>query len=194
MDALVEPIAFRDLSGPSESELAALLDAGDRMAKPKRNRAMLLMLATLGVRRRAVAELGVADVVWRGGCAIACWTIWKGRGNQKRRMDLGPAASQAMTAWLAQRGDRAGRVFGLSGGGLGNWLAKCKREAGVTGRCNPHAFRHSAGTRAYGLTGDIMAVKELLGHTSVRTTQVYVDAVEGTQRKVSELLEKGLLD
>lgn len=100
--------------------------------------------------------------------------VRRGKGNKLRRIPTHPIL------WRAVAGLPPGRVTQLSPAQVsanGNWRLH-KLAPGAT----MHALRHWFGTEAYNRSLDILAVKELMGHASVATTQVYVRVADGQRR------------
>jgi len=117
--------------------------------RPRRDRAILLMLATTGARLSEVADLKVSDVSSR----LDTFTVM-GKGGKERVLPLLPEAADALRAyltlerprspysastalWLAYRGD-------MSSNGLAQMVAARGYEAGVKRRVHPHELRHRA--------------------------------------------------
>lgn len=115
-----------------------------------------------------------------------------GKGNKTRLVPLGARAREALEAWLRQgrpqfaRHGRAHEVFlsrrGTPLGRAAAWrrVTAAAARAGIRGRVYPHALRHSFATHLLQGGADLRAVQELLGHASIRTTEIYthVDADE----------------
>jgi integrase/recombinase XerD len=114
-----------------------------------------------------------------------------GKGSKERIVPLGDHAMRALVAWLApggrdgleparwrRRGDAEAVFLGARGGRLtrqGAWdvLRRHGERLGLSDRLSPHVLRHSCATHMVDHGADVRVVQELLGHASVRTTQVY---------------------
>jgi len=123
---------------------------------------MVLLAAYMGLRRAEVAAVHSGDLGEHG------LTV-RGKGGRVRVVPVHPQAA----AWLA---DVDGWAFPGRAGGhvapdvVGRHLSRLLGP-GWTG----HTLRHRFATRAYGATGDVLALRDVLGHASVATTQRYVD-------------------
>jgi integrase/recombinase XerC len=82
------------------------------------------------------------------------------------RYALGPARDEP-AVFVSRRGRR------LSGSDVRRRLNKWVREAALAGRISPHTLRHSFATHLLEGGADLRAIQELLGHSSVSTTQIY---------------------
>jgi len=182
-----KPLPYRDLSGPTEADVRALLVVADG----PRDRALVLLLATTGLRRAAVARLGVADLVREDGQVVAVLAAEKGRQEQAVRFGVGPVCGKELAKAAGTVGPTA-PLFGLSYSGIGKRLKGLARKAGVSCRANPHAFRHTAITNCYELTHDPVAVQRFAGHKNVNTTMVYVDHAERRAAGLAGRLESRL--
>jgi len=163
-------------------------EIGRLLAAPKpgragglRDRAILELMYSSGVRVRELVSLDDGDLDLRGGTIRV-----RGKGRRERLGIVGSHAREAIQAWLATRprpavpSARGGRPlftnrFGgrLSVRGVGRLLEKHLAEAGLAGRATPHTLRHSFATHLLDAGADIRSVQELLGHRSLVTTQIY---------------------
>lgn len=178
--------AYRDTRGPGPNGYRALLDVAGRQRpyKAARDRALLRLLYDLALRRGEVVGLDLADVDLDGGTVAI---VGKG-SREKERRTLPMPTSNALRAWLDERGpepgplfvnvDRAGKGQGndkrLTGAGLYALVQGLGNKAGIVAR--PHGLRHAAITEALELTGgNVRAVAKFSRHADLRTLGYYDD-------------------
>lgn len=163
-------------------EVFRLLEAPDpATALGRRDRALLELLYATGSRVSEATGLDLSDIDLEDGTALVT-----GKGSRQRLVPLGRHAREAIEAYLPDRLAlrRAGRDSGallLSARGrrltrqaIWQIVKKAARRAGVPGDAvSPHVLRHSAATHMVEGGADLRTVQELLGHASIRTTQVY---------------------
>jgi integrase/recombinase XerD len=142
-----------------------------------RDRAILEFLYASGVRRAEVAALNLQDVDLDRRAARVI-----GKGDKQRVVLFNHAASDAMRAYLGLRPRTSDEAFfvGRRGKRLGSrqvWaIFKVFSDlSGVQTHASPHVMRHSFATHLYENGADIMTIKELLGHESLATTQIYTN-------------------
>lgn len=159
-----------------------------------RDRAMLELLYASGARAAELLGLDVDDLDGLdspGGGSV----ILRGKGGKERIVPLGRPACEAVGAYLvrarpslATRGGPAlfvnARGGRLSRQTLWNVVGAAARRAGLSQDISPHSFRHSFATHLLDGGADIRVVQELLGHSSVTTTQVYTLVTVDTLREV----------
>lgn len=145
-----------------------------------RNRAMVELLYATGVRVGELAGLDIDDLdPDRRTLRVL------GKGNKERTVPFGVPAAVAVDDWL--RRGRPAVVTAGSGPALflgvrGNRVDPRQIRAvvsdllhalGDTSATGPHALRHSAATHLLDGGADLRAVQEILGHSSLATTQIY---------------------
>ena len=90
-----------------------------------------------------------------------------------------PLSSQAMK-WLPERGDAPddGRVFDglIAEPNINKVLAKWTKAAGIAKKITYHTSRHTFATMMLTLGADLYTTSKLLGHSNVKTTQIYASA------------------
>ena len=140
-----------------------------------RDRAMLTMLLGLGLRRAELLGLRRRDVMERADGSMSIRYKPKGKAEDDRDIDAASAA--ALRAWLVERGDvdPDAPVFDLTPEGLRYVTMKYLG-------CAPHQVRHFAASELYAATGRPRDVQELLGHSRLATTQIYIDELQADNR------------
>ncbi|GAB3843745.1 tyrosine recombinase XerC [Nesterenkonia populi] len=107
-----------------------------------------------------------------------------GKGSKERTVPYGKPAAQALDRWLHARdqlvapASGAALFLGARGGRIDvrvvrRLVDQALENLGTTGARGPHAMRHSAATHLLDGGADLRAVQELLGHSSLQTTQIY---------------------
>lgn len=154
------------------------------------NRAMFELLYSSGLR---VSELSGLDVAWQdaraGAEASLGWleleagdVVVTGKGGKMRRVPVGAPARAALAAWLAVRppardGSAAlflsTRATRISPRVVQQRLKQHALRAGSPVHVHPHVLRHSFASHLLQSSGDLRAVQELLGHSSITSTQIY---------------------
>ena len=155
-----------------------------------RNRAMVELLYATGVRVGELAGLDVDDLdPDRRTLRVL------GKGNKERTVPYGVPAALAIDDWL--RRGRPAVVTSHSGPALflgvrGNRVdprqiravvSELLQALGDTSATGPHALRHSAATHLLDGGADLRAVQEILGHSSLATTQIYTHVSVDRLRK-----------
>ncbi|KOX12525.1 tyrosine recombinase XerD [Nocardiopsis sp. NRRL B-16309] len=163
---------------------------GDRAALlALRDRALLEVLYGTGARISEAVGLDVDDVSDAVAAERAVGLVrFRGKGGRERLVPLGSYARRALSAYLVRARPVLAASATRSGGGpalflnarggrltrQGGWavLGAVADRAGVEG-VSPHTLRHSFATHLLDGGADIRVVQELLGHSSVTTTQIY---------------------
>ena len=148
-----------------------------------RDRALLELLYATGARVSEATVLSVDDVRPDDMRDVITLT---GKGNKQRVVPLGTFARDAIEAYLVRgrpalsaKGDGSPHLFlGARGKPLSRQnafliLRAAAERAGITAVISPHTLRHSCATHLLRGGADIRVVQELLGHSSVATTQIY---------------------
>ncbi|MBG0562083.1 tyrosine recombinase XerC [Actinoplanes aureus] len=151
--------------------------AGDALAI--RDRAVLELLYASGVRVSELCDLNRADVDY-----VRQVVRVFGKGAKERTVPFGLPARRALDDWLrlgrpelAGRYSRDALFLGVKGGRLQatvvrRIVARAAQAAGLP-HTSPHDLRHSAATHLLDGGADLRAVQELLGHSSLSSTQIY---------------------
>ena len=172
-----------------EDDVARLLrtpaPAGRTDFQKYRDRAILEVLYASGIRRAEVASLDLSDVDLERRIMRVT-----GKGNKQRTVLINEAAADAMRAYLGYRPRTNDTAFfiGRRGERLGVraiWqiVRTIEQLSGLTIHATPHVMRHSFATHLLENGADLMTIKELLGHESLATTQIYTNVSVEHMRK-----------
>jgi integrase/recombinase XerC len=163
----------------------------------KRDRAILEMLYASGLRVSELTGLNLGDVDRK-----ELMLRVRGKGNKERIIPYGGKAEQALEAYeplrqemLRKAGGRGERqaVFlnhlgtRLTQRSVARIVKKYARLANVNWDLHPHSLRHAFATHLLADGADLRAIQELLGHSSLSTTQRYTHA---TIRQLLEVFDK----
>ena len=145
-----------------------------------RDRALLELLYATGARVSEAIGLDVDDLSHGDVLRL------RGKGSKERIVPVGSYARAAVDAYLtrvrpelAAKGRASARLFlGARGAPLSRqsaWLVirEAAERAQITAAVSPHTLRHSFATHLLQGGADVRVVQELLGHSSVATTQIY---------------------
>lgn len=146
-----------------------------------RDRAILETLYSAGLRVSELVGLDQENLENGDGTAVV-----KGKGKKERIALLGPPALQAVSDYLHARSkEKSAKVKSnpaiflnkngtrLTTRSVGRLLEKYIKVAGMDSRTTPHTLRHTFATHLLDAGADIRCVQELLGHSSLGTTQIY---------------------
>jgi len=158
-----------------------LLNAPDESPLGLRDRAILEVMYSAGLRVSELVSLNVEDIDLQAGTMRVI-----GKGNKQRLSPLGTRATTALSTWLEVKDGGYAVFTNYRGGRLSTrsvqkLVDKYTAKAGL-GKLTPHALRHSMATHMLDNGADIRSVQELLGHASITSTQVYTH-VAGTRQK-----------
>ncbi len=146
-----------------------------------RDIAILTLLWACGLRISEALSLRASDHPLQDTLRII------GKGNKERIVPVLPAAKDAVAAYVAAcPHDLSGHTplfRGVRGGAVGpgavqKTMARARMQLGLPASATPHAMRHSFATHLLNAGGDLRAIQELLGHSSLSTTQAYTSVDE----------------
>jgi integrase/recombinase XerD len=171
--------------GDVEAVLAAVRGGSLRAM---RDRAMLLLLYSSGLRVSELCGLTRADVDRRRGVVVPL-----GKGGKKRMVPIAEVALVALDDYLAARAaqdDESPHVFVARKGkpitrqAVFKLLKRYALGAGVAKPCSPHKLRHSFATHLLAGGADLRSVQAMLGHASVATTEIYTHLADDHVERV----------
>lgn len=188
-------------------EVQALLDAPDPTTwSGIRDRALLYLAVTSGVRVSELVSLRLTDVRFRESYLDL---YIRGKGRKERVLTLWKAVAESARAWLSVRGEAAvpelfvnARREALTRAGathiLGKHLVTARERCPSLRdrRVSPHVLRHTCAMITLQATRDIRKVALWLGHASTQTSEVYLQAdpsekLETLEAVVPPSLRKG---
>jgi len=142
-----------------------------------RDRAILELLYSSGLRVSEIAELNVDDINTKEGLVKV-----RGKGKKERILPIGSKAIDAIKTYavekmLLKKKDRA-MFLNRSGSrltdrGVRRIVVKYSRMIGINGQIGPHTLRHTFASHLLQAGADLRVIQELLGHSSLSTTQKY---------------------
>ena len=177
------------------NEINRILDSID-LTQPEgqRNRAMLEVLYSCGLRVSELTSLRLSDIYFDEGFISVI-----GKGNKQRLVPISQTALKEIryyledrelmpvkkgyedTLFLSRRGTALSRIMVFH-------VVKVQAElAGIQKNVSPHTFRHSFATHLLEGGANLIAIQEMLGHENVTTTEIYTHIDREFLRK--EILE-----
>ena len=173
-------------------EMEAVLEApGDDSALSLRNHAIVELFYSTGIRLSELVGLRMGDVDWIGESLKV-----RGKGRKERIVPFGRKAGVALQRYL-RAGNRdlkavepifvTSRSRGISTRQVQRIVRDILSRAALRKGLSPHVLRHSFATHLLERGADILSVKELLGHASLSTTQVYTHL---TVEKLKEIYDQ----
>ena len=167
-------------------EILTIQEVDDLLKQPDlttpkgiRDKAMLELLYATGMRVSELIHLEIADVNLQLGYVVC-------QENKERIIPIGNVSKEALTLYL----DKGRKVFvkddaepalftncsgkAMSRQGFWKMLKAYAQEAGIHRDITPHTLRHSFAVHMLQNGADIKSVQEMLGHSDISTTQVYL--------------------
>lgn len=162
----------------ASADLRRLLRGCDRRTRTgRRNYAVLLLLARLGLRAGDVAALSLDDVRWRDGILVV-----RGKGRHEDRLPLPHEVGDALASYLEKGRPRSDsrRVFlrviaplGALQSGAVSAIVRATAERVGLGSVSAHRLRHTAATQMLRHGASLTDIAQVLRHRSIDTTAIY---------------------
>lgn len=153
-----------------------------------RDRAMLLLLARLGLRSIEIARLQLDDLDWRAGDLLV-----RGKARRDDRLPIPDDVGVALAEFLAFRGRHESRYVFLTlrapirpirADLVGDVVQRHCRRAGVP-HVGPHRLRHTLATRMLAQGAALADISQVLRHSDLATTAIYAKVDLGRLREVA---------
>jgi len=176
----------------SEDELRRMILSTENL----KHRSILCLAYSAGLRISEIVNLKIVDID-RSRMVI---TLRAAKGKKDRQVMLSPVLLQLISTYYRREKTKP-RVWLFEGQYGGQYstrsieeiMKKAKALAGVKKKGSIHALRHSFATHLLESGTDLMTIKELLGHSSLRTTGIYTHVSKKQIAKVQSPLDKLLL-
>lgn len=194
--------SYKNVRGPGESAYKMMMNllAKQGIKQSKRDRAILVLLHDLALRRAEVCKLNIEDIV-RGPVTVVAVS---GKGRDEKELLTIPQNTLAIIdEWIEIRGNKPGPLFTsmdrakkgsgrLTSGAIYERIRSIGKSIGI--ETHPHALRHLAITEACKLAqAHGIGLEEILNfsrHSNVNTLMIYRDKERDVQGKISDLLSK----
>jgi tyrosine recombinase XerC len=173
-------------------EVVKLLNAVNlKFKNGPRDLAILELIYASGMRVGEIAKLRADSVDLESGEVLV-----QGKGDKERIVLIGSHSISAIRKYLEARKIIAGdekilflgrRGTKLTSRSVERMIRKYAKKAGIEKRVTPHTLRHSFATHLLSGGADLKIVQELLGHSSLSTTQIYTHL---TKEKLKSIYDK----
>ena len=166
------------------SDIESMIASNGEDIAGVRNKALIETLYATGARVSEIVQLYVGDISRSEGNTVTVKV--RGKGGKERLVPMGKFAQHALDQYLTRsrptmlKNAREEALFlnekrgtRLTRQSAWQIVMKAAEKAGIERDISPHALRHSFATHLLDGGADIRVVQELLGHSSVTTTQIY---------------------
>lgn len=179
----------------STAEINALIGAIDlSKAEGERNRAILEILYSCGLRVSEVIQLKLSDLYFEEGFVLVT-----GKGNKQRFVPIADRTQKYIDIYRKEirvhgspkKGSEDILFLGRRGTGLTRamiftLIKQLAKKIGLQKNISPHTFRHSFATHLLKNGADLRAIQQMLGHESITTTEIYMHLDRTHLREVME--------
>ncbi len=165
-------------SALSVDQTVSLLEGGTTDSLSVRDHAMFELMYSSGLRLSELVNIEIVDININDRTITVL-----GKGNKTRIIPIGKAAISALKQWLKVRATiknadnkslfLSSRGTKISARTVQRRLQLLASQKQLDVPVNPHMLRHSFASHVLQSSGDLRAVQELLGHESIKSTQIY---------------------
>jgi len=173
---------------PSAEKVRALFDSTRNL----KHRALLMTLYAAGLRASEAVHLQVSDI----DSQRMVIRIEQAKGRKDRYVMLSPKLLEVLReywrakrpgTWLFPSSQTSDRP--LSPDAVGSIVEKAQKAAGVPGRIYPHLLRHAFATHLLEHGANLRVIQKLLGHRSLRSTEIYTHVAKNYLEKTPSPLD-----
>ncbi len=156
----------------TKEEIIKILNAATTL----RERLIVEFMYTCGLRVSEAVKMKLEDL----DMSDLTGTIRSGKGNKDRNIALSPRLVSTMQAYLKTKEAESPYLFSKSNGSPYSTrsfqmiIKKMAENAGITKNVHSHSFRHAFGTHSIQDGEDIVSLQEMMGHSSLDTTRLYI--------------------
>ena len=175
----------------SAEDLQKILDVIDaridKWARNKeRDKLIILMLALTGLRRAEFVALRPHDIT--NGYIY----VRSGKGDKDRVIPLSTILQKPLSAYIRKQGiGTSSRIFPITASRLYRLVKYYAQAAGIDD-LSPHGLRHYFATALVEREAPLRAVQELLGHSNIATTSIYLDIIPAHLKSTIALLDESV--
>ncbi len=184
LDLLLErpPVNRQSPTSLSRKEVDALIKACDNL----RDQTLICLAVETGLRCSELVALRLSDF-GETDSGIMYVNITHGKGNKSRKVPLSNRAQVCLADYLKETerslGDQDALFISRKGNSINTSrvrqiLIQARKIAKIKTPISPHSLRHTAAMRWYRQSKNLIAVAELLGHASTKTTEIYLKHVK----------------
>lgn len=173
----------------TRDEAQKLIDATNGELHALRDRTMITLFLTTGMRLSELVNLNVSDIT---GTQIK---IRQGKGNKSRPVNISQDVADLIQQYLDSRKyDCGDAVFASQKGnrigekGVQQTIEKYIKKAGLDNDLSTHSLRHCFASTLVRNKVDLNTVRELMGHSSLRTTQIYTHVLDETKQEAANII------
>jgi tyrosine recombinase XerC len=169
----------------TESQIREVLELTPPKEISYRDKAILELFYAAGLRVKELVNLKISDVDFENRILKV-----KGKGEKERIVPFGSYALKAIKEYLEKRKDDSPYLFvskfkrKLSNRQIQKIVKKYLSKLKNPPATNPHVLRHTFATHLLDRGVDLRAVQELLGHSSLQTTQIYTHLTIGQLKEI----------
>ena len=149
----------------------------------ERNLLIIDVANKTGLRREEISNLTVGNINLERGYI----EVREGKGGKDRIIDLTPSLQKSLAIFIKGK-NKDEKVFGMSPSNVSYLVHWAARKAGVD--IHTHSLRHFFGQSLVDTGTDLETVRRLMGHSSLRTTQVYIGRTDKQRREAISRLEQ----